>query len=120
MQLPAAGRYRPGYPIAPEQWDAFMKSRGWQDAPQIFMPLYAEEKKRSREAGIAEAEGIVGQTARDSVFFGLNLVCGGREFADEVDKNEMLRILCAETVHWGFPVTDFVLLDHALHMIVCL
>ena len=121
VQLPAAGRYRPGYPIAPEQWDAFMKSRRWQDAPKIFMPLYAEEKKRSREADIAETESsIMEQTARDPLFFGLNLVCGGREFADEVDKNEMLRILCAETVHWGFPVTDFVLLDHALHMIVCL
>ena len=121
LQYPAAGRYRPGYPIAPELWNAFMQSRRWEDAPKVFMPLYAEEKNARKEAGVADTENrIPGQASREPLFFGLHLVCGGREFADEVDKNEMLRILCAETVRWRLPVTDFVLLDNALHMIVCL
>jgi len=117
----AAAGYRPGHPISPEAWSTFMQCRGWMDVPKIFMPLYADGSKRG---GVEEPEksekSVQESTVQDPVFFGLNLTCVEKGFADEVDKNEMLRILCGETVRWGLPVIDFVLLDDALHLIICL
>ena len=118
---------RPGRPISKETWDRFLESGSWEAAPRIFGRLYDDRKHfppvvsegtEGFDATWQERLSISGKTKDRTRYYGISMVSCGKVFADEVDKNRMLRILTGEIVRWQLPVVDFVLLDDGLHLIV--
>ena len=119
---------RPGRPIGKETWNRFLESGSWEDAPRIFGRLYDDrrhfppvvsEGTEGADAPWQEGKRLSGHEKDRKRYYRINMVLCGKVFADEVDKNRMLRILTGEIVRWQLPVVDFVLLDDGLHLIVC-
>ena len=110
--------FRPGWPIRQDVWEKFLSSRNWDEAPMVFGGTNAGA---SIDGGtVAEDDGKMTRSrGKHHAYFGVTIESGARSFADEVDKNSLLRFLAGEAGRWQVPVTDFVLTDDRLCLVVC-
>ena len=121
--------YSFGHPISRKDWGRYISCGNWEEAPELFGGMYSgmnsgrnrdhssvQEKDMAKRSGTADGrEGFSGYRH----YFGIHIRSCGRAFADEVDKNSMLRLLIAETVRWQICIADYVLVDNELHLLIC-